>query len=190
MSKALLGWLLATTLILASCSNQPSQQTRNSEQNRALKQWQLNGKIGLRQPNDAVSAQLNWRQCDDYFDIRLTGPLGQGALHLFGTANHATLQTPDGSQQGKLASLMQQHVGWPVPIADLASWALGIPAKGDYQTVDNDSFSQHHWLLSYPSWQAVKSYSLPQKLLATRGNYRVTIIIHQWQLSPDCSNPY
>src|SRR5690606_6476329 len=46
--------------------------------------WQISGKIGIRAPQDSGSGTLFWLQRQDYFDIRLSGPLGRGATRLTG----------------------------------------------------------------------------------------------------------
>ena len=48
----------------------------------ALDGWQISGKVGIRAPRDSGSGTLFWLQRQDYFDIRLSGPLGRGAARL------------------------------------------------------------------------------------------------------------
>jgi outer membrane lipoprotein LolB len=46
--------------------------------------WQIDGKVGIRAPKDSGSGTLFWLQRQDYYDIRLSGPLGRGAARLTG----------------------------------------------------------------------------------------------------------
>jgi len=46
--------------------------------------WQISGKIGIRAPQESGSGTLFWLQRQEYFDIRLSGPLGRGATRLTG----------------------------------------------------------------------------------------------------------
>jgi outer membrane lipoprotein LolB len=52
---------------------------RNKQQLTGLDGWQIDGKIGIRAPKDSGSGTLFWLQRQDYYDIRLSGPLGRGA---------------------------------------------------------------------------------------------------------------
>ena len=56
----------------------PAQWRAHKQQITQLDGWQINGKIGIRAPQDSGSATLFWLQRQDYYDIRLSGPLGGG----------------------------------------------------------------------------------------------------------------
>ena len=190
-------WSLIALLISACTTlQQPSRDnastgTSSLEANRQIEQWQLSGKVGLRNGNQAHSAYLNWRQCGSAYDIRLTGPFGQGAAHLTGDDNYANLQTSD--KQSFSASnpeqLLAQHFGWSLPINELLYWIRGVPSpQNDFQA-NNDlhGFSQQQWDVSYPKMTAVNQFQLPAKAVAERAPFKVTVLIKNWQLSPNCS---
>jgi outer membrane lipoprotein LolB len=54
--------------------------------------WQIDGKIGIRAPKDSGSGTLFWLQRQDYYDIRLSGPLGRGAARLTGRPGKVSLE--------------------------------------------------------------------------------------------------
>ena len=64
----------------------------NKEQLSSLDGWQINGKVGIRAPKDSGSGTLFWLQRQDYYDIRLSGPLGRGAARLTGRPGAVSLE--------------------------------------------------------------------------------------------------
>lgn len=160
--------------------------------NQQLQQWQLRGKIGIRQSNEAHSAYLNWRQCGDQFDIRLTGPFGQGAAHLVGNKNSATLMR--GEQILIKASspeqLLDHQLGWSIPVSRLLFWIRGIPDPDvPFFGISNPiGFKQSNWQLSYPKTLTADSYTLPAKAVAKQSALTVTLVLKQWDLTPRCES--
>ena len=87
--------LLAILTLLAGCAakqprelmegqGNPAQWQAHKVQISQIDGWQITGKLGLKTPEDSGSATLQWLQRQSYFDIRLSGPLGQGASRLIG----------------------------------------------------------------------------------------------------------
>lgn len=179
-------------LLLAACSTVPDKPPPPSvlAANGQLEQWQLSGKIGLRNGSEGHSAYLNWRQCGQHYDIRLTGPLGQGAAHLVGDEHQARLDTSD--QQRYFAAtaeqLLAQHFGWTLPVSQLFYWVRGIPTPDQAHRLlpETSGFQQDQWRLSFPRLIAVEHYQLPAKAVAEQAPYKVTLVIKDWQLLPDC----
>src|ERR1700712_4214416 len=62
----------------------PQQWSLHKAQLSQIDGWQINGKVGIRAPKDSGSGTLFWLQRQDYYDIRLSGPLGRGAARLTG----------------------------------------------------------------------------------------------------------
>lgn len=189
-------WCLMA-LIMSACTTlpQPSPETVSLEENRQIEEWQLSGKVGLRNGKQAHSAYLNWRQCGSSYDIRLTGPFGQGAAHLTGNNHSAQLQTSD-KQTFSASSpeqLLAQHFGWSLPLSELLYWIRGVPSpQQDFQKnngLNNGAhgFSQQQWDISYPKITSVEQFQLPAKAVAEREPFKVTLLIKNWQLSPNCS---
>ena len=80
----------------------------------ALDGWQIDGKVGIRAPRDSGSGTLFWLQRQDYYDIRLAGPLGRGATRLTGRPGAVTLDVSgQGSYQADSPEALVQD-GWTV----------------------------------------------------------------------------
>lgn len=72
----------------------PAQWNVYKQQMTSLDGWQINGKIGIRAPKDSGSGTLFWLQRQDYYDIRLSGPLGRGAARLTGRPAKCRWKSP------------------------------------------------------------------------------------------------
>ncbi|NWE67682.1 outer membrane lipoprotein LolB, partial [Pseudomonas gingeri] len=70
----------------------PAQWAKHKQQLSSLDGWQINGKVGIRAPKDSGSGTLYWLQRQDYYDIRLSGPLGRGAARLTGRPGQVSLE--------------------------------------------------------------------------------------------------
>lgn len=183
--------LLAVLLTISACTSLTGGKPAPIAEfagNSSVQQWQLRGKIGIRNSRRANSAYLNWQQCDQRFDIRLSGPLGQGAAHLYGDNRSVTLA--DGESEPITAAepeqLLYRQLGWQIPVSQLHYWVRGIPAPGqDYVATDN-GFQQAGWQLSYRGLSDTGNYQLPSRVIAEHPRLKVTLILSNWDLQPDC----
>ncbi|WP_159931206.1 lipoprotein insertase outer membrane protein LolB [Oceanicoccus sp. KOV_DT_Chl] len=194
--------VLAACLLLSACSQLPTVTPAGQQAlaaNSHIQHWQISGKIGWRHGDQAESAYLNWHQCGQQFEIRLTGPLGQGAAKLFGDASITSLQTSDGQifTAASPEQLLFEQLGWTLPLSQLHFWVRGIPAPtSPFQPGNTDyDFEQQQWQLNFPRFTAIDSYQLPTKLKATHldpipfsgaSPLSVTLIIKDWQLPSQC----
>ncbi len=70
----------------------PAQWQQHKDQLSSIDGWQIEGKVGVRAPKDSGSGTLFWLQRQDYYDIRLSGPLGRGAARLTGRPGQVSLE--------------------------------------------------------------------------------------------------
>lgn len=185
--------IILLCLLLSACSGSrhtAPQPLLPLAANSGLQNWKISGKIGLRTDSDAHSAYINWHQCGESFDIRLSGPLGQGGARLFGNRIGVRLQTKDDETlyAGSAEQLMQQYLGWSLPVSQLAYWMRGIPSPqyAFEASTAGQHFSQQGWQLDFPKLTQVDGYQLPSKATAEQLPYKVTLLIKDWQLQPDC----
>ncbi|MCL4122783.1 UNVERIFIED_CONTAM: hypothetical protein GTU68_001249, partial [Idotea baltica] len=89
-------------LLLSGCSAFRSQETTtnivNPNQWKEHKQkvsqldtWQIKGKAAIRTEKESGSGTFFWLQKKEYFDIRLSGPLGRGSVRLAGRPGNIVL---------------------------------------------------------------------------------------------------
>jgi len=193
--------LISSALILlAGCAGFTSKESVQGQGNPAaweahkqqiggIDGWQISGKIGIRAPSDSGSATLFWLQRQDYFDIRLAGPLAVGSARISGRTNDVVL---DLSTQGSFTSnsaedLLEKGLGWRLPLTQLFWWVRGLPAPESLSQVslDNDSqlnrLEQDGWQIQYLSYIEQDGYSLPERIKLQGQDLQVTLVIKDWQ---------
>src|SRR3972149_5389831 len=64
--------------------------------------------------------------------MRIMAPLSQGTFELRGDDRSVALRTPENETLTATdpQALMQQNLGWSLPVAGLKYWVRGIPAPG------------------------------------------------------------
>ncbi|KFX69551.1 membrane protein [Pseudomonas taeanensis MS-3] len=194
--------LIAFSLIvlLAGCSSltsrealegqgDPARWQAHKQQVGSLDAWQISGKVGIRAPKDSGSGTLFWLQRQDYYDIRLSGPLGRGAARLTGRPGAILLEVANQGRY-KAASpeaLLQQQLGLNLPVSHLLWWIRGLPAPNSKSrlTLDGDSrlaqLRQDGWEVDYLSYAEQNGFWLPERLKLNGHDLQVTLVIKDWQ---------
>ena len=157
--------------------------------------FQLRGKLGVEQPSKSVSARFVWRQRDSGFTIDLWGPLGQGRVRLTGDAHRIAVVDGKGAilSEGDHDEVMRAHLGWTLPLEVLPDWVLGAPSNAAlHQHPEYDAaghlvaFKQLDWAVAYAQHREVVGPNgarwLPRKITATKGDYRIRLVITEWQI--------
>ena len=161
----------------------------HKQQLSTLDGWQINGKVGIRAPKDSGSGTLFWLQRQDYYDIRLSGPLGRGAARLTGHPGQVVLEV---ANQGRFEaqspeSLLAEQLGWELPVSHLVWWVRGLPAPDSKSrlTLDGDSrlahLEQDGWKVEYLSYSEQNGYWLPERMKLHGENLDVTVVLKEWQ---------
>ena len=167
----------------------PAQWQAHKAQASQLNGWQISGKVGIRSPRESGSATLFWLQRQDYFDIRLAGPMGRGAARLTGRPGAVSL---DAANQGQFQAesaeaLLQQQLGWSLPVAHLFWWIRGLPAEDSKSRLILDSESrlakleQDDWQVEYLSYVEQNGYWLNERMKLHGAKLDITLVIKDWQ---------
>jgi outer membrane lipoprotein LolB len=148
--------------------------------------WQLDGRAAVALGSQGWQATLNWRQSGMFAEVHLSGPFGIGALVL--------KQGPDGlSLNGVVPSdavqaQVQDKLGFEPPLENLHYWLLGVPNPAyAFEVSRNDqdrakTLTQAGWSVSYERYMPVAADLLPTRLVVSRADVRVRIIIDHWDL--------
>ncbi|MCU1716352.1 lipoprotein insertase outer membrane protein LolB [Pseudomonas sp. 5P_3.1_Bac2] len=154
-----------------------------------LDAWQINGKVGIRAPQDSGSGTLFWLQRQDYYDIRLSGPLGRGAARLMGHPGKITLEV---ANQGRYEAqspeqLLHEQLHLNLPVSHLLWWIRGLPSPDSKSRLNLDShsrlagLSQDGWQIEYLSYTEQNGYWLPERLKVSGEDLQITLVIKDWQ---------
>lgn len=176
-------------LLLAACAPTGIQPGVDDQ-----RRWQLNGKIGLRSARLAESAIIHWRQCGDHFDVRLAGPLGQTVARIDGHHDHLTVAI-DGREPvvtDDPETLLQEQLGWSVPLRALRYWvrgeaAPGAPAELSGPAGQPQRLDQLGWQVNYLGYHTLdataQQLALPARLQLRNPQLTATLLIREWLLS-------
>lgn len=163
-----------------------------TERLQMLERWRLAGKVGLRTPDDATSANLDWVQAPRHYRMLISGPFGAGRSVLESTPGNVTLTTGEGRFQAATPEqLMQQQLGWSLPISALDYWVRGLPAPGSDHAMQADPrgfptrLNQAGWTIEYRDWSWAPELAgglwLPRRLVMSYGDLHATLIVNQWR---------
>jgi len=177
------------TLLLAACVTEPAvldgkySYTGNTRLYN-LQTWSLSGRLAISAPNDSWSANIEWRHQPNLEKIKLSGPLGQGAVLIELTGNAVKIDRGGGNVQtsNQPEQFINQQLGMSVPLQSLRYWALGVPESNRAYQATSDGFVQNGWLIAYKAMQQVNAEILPHKLSVSDTRVKLKLIIDQWGL--------
>ena len=202
MKKSQFFLVILTNLLLIGCvpmrpaTNMPSNKVVTwpirQQGLQQITNWQLSGAVAVRTPQKAFSASVNWQQQKNSccYTLNLLGPLGIGAVILTGNATQITLQEDNGQiyTASTPEQLLQLHLGWQLPIANLYYWVRGLPAPNAPAQMSFDSFNhvtslqQQGWQITYLSYTGVGLYDLPNKIFMRNGPVQIRLVISTWRV--------
>jgi outer membrane lipoprotein LolB len=177
-------------LLLSACAATPL--LKSSRSAAEFGDWQLHGRIALTQGDQGWHASLLWQQQADVYQMKLSGPLGQGGFQLAGDATGVVLVDAEGNsyfaRDGD--ALLLQATGWQLPVVGLKYWVRGLPVPDAEATREYDEsghlsrLEQSGWIINYQRYQLVEGAAVPSKLQLARDDISVRLVISQWQLGP------
>ena len=155
--------------------------------------WRAIGKLAARTDDKSRnwSASLDWRQANEEFLRRLSGPFGQGALQVKGRPGEVELTTASGERRIARTpeTLFVQETGWDIPASSLRHWITGRARPGmpvqDW-TLDAggrlSSLAQQGWSIEYKYPGDPREHSLPDRITLHGEGVRVRIVVRDWRL--------
>jgi outer membrane lipoprotein LolB len=168
----------------------PAPGERHADQVRAFDDWRLAGRLAVQRADKGFSADINWRQSHHDFDLKVMAPLNGGTFHLNGGARKVELITPDGESfsAARPETLMQDHLGWSIPLDGTRYWIRGIPdpASAASQEITDEQgrwtdFEQNRWRVSILDYVKLDDIDLPRRLYLTRDDLKVRIVVKHWE---------
>jgi outer membrane lipoprotein LolB len=149
-----------------------------------LQAWHLEGRLAITAPKDSWSATIEWKHQPDVENIRLSGPLGQGAVAIELRGDVVKIDRGNGRVQtsNQPEIFINQQLGLFVPLQSLRFWAVGLPEADQKFQETSDGFVQDGWLIAYKEMQKIGAEAMPHKLAATNEKVKLKLIIDQWNL--------
>jgi len=178
---------LVLLMLLGGCAPLPTVPVGARPDRIETAAFALNGRIAVKHNGTRHSAGLRWVHRGQSDELLLQGPLGQTAARVYRDARGATLE--DGNRQYQAAdaeSLMQQVLGWQLPLGGLHRWVLGQAMDGDAQ-IERDErgrialLRQDGWEVRYLRYDGDATDSLPSRLQLSRDELQVQLLIDEWE---------
>ncbi len=152
--------------------------------------WQLRASMAANSEDDGWNARVFWQQAGEAYELRLQGPMGQGAVRLQGDAQGVVMYT--GGEVYRAATpeaLLDQQASIRLPLVYLRYWVRGLPVP-DIE-IQTRSFTpegqlsqiqQAGWNITFARYKSVEGLSLPHKIRLENALYVARIGISKWQL--------
>ncbi len=189
--------ILLSVLLLTACSGQqirpPTQDPvqewrRHQQQLQGLTHWNLRGRIALKSGREGLNANIFWRQWDENYYLRLSGPFGLGALTLAGNPQGVALRDRGETAlyRGDAEQLFFRRTGMRLPVESLSYWVRGIPRQGATAKIVLDdrgrlkSLRQSGWKIDYRRYTQQQGVALPAKLFLENRQIKVRLVIDRW----------
>lgn len=165
----------------------PTPTEHNAE---AVQQFYLQGKIGVRTPQQSGSAFFTWQQQAEHYNIELSGILGIGKTQIYGEQGQANLES---SKTGLIQAetpeeLLFTTTGWHAPIGHLVDWVQARPASLDAEIQKDElgrikTLIEDAWLVefNYDNQQALPNRLILKQSLENGGENRITMLIQNRQ---------
>ncbi|WP_181898367.1 lipoprotein insertase outer membrane protein LolB [Alteromonas aestuariivivens] len=176
--------LLLVILLAGGCATQPIRPQAPVDlpeqiaQLSQINQWQVQGKMAIRDQNEAVSANLNWQVDNSDFHFRLTNFLGVTLVDMTNQDGVATLEADDEVYQESDPSwLVYQVTGWHIPLSPLLMWVKGVPLATDQYTLNESGLLASltpgcnrcgAWQITYDDYRETGGYWLPHAITLTQ----------------------
>jgi outer membrane lipoprotein LolB len=167
----------------------------------AIENWQLRGRLNVRQSNANDTVNINWDQhgnaAAQNFDIRLSGTLGLGAMAVHGDASGVTVEKAgeEPLHLRDLSELSRVYLDFDFPAANLLYWVRGLPVPdlpataswtptARLATLEQTDREGRRWTLTFDRYDEDQNPALPGRIRLEQGELRLTFLINAWQFPP------
>ena len=175
-------------------ASEPAWQSHARDLSR-LRSWSLLGIVAVRPAGgDASRVTMRWRQSPDSYLVRFMGPLGVGLFEVEGSATAVEARFPDGRRTSAASpeALLEQEIGWSVPLQGLRYWIVGAPvpdgAPLEMELDDRGRLArleQAGWTVVYERYGTVGGLSLPERIRFSNESVDATVVVRRWKAERD-----
>lgn len=136
-----------------------------------------------------ILANYTWQQSgQSAYDIRVFSPLNLFNIQLIGQPDSVKLirSSKESLQASSPDRLLKKSMGWNLPVRNLYYWIRGASAPGE-RSFTQDAFGhlailkQNGWRIEYSHYTKQGAVDLPGKLILTRPNLRLSIVVKAWK---------
>lgn len=151
--------------------------------------WRIQGAVSVSTAQKTQMGSFAWQQMRGRYAINIYGPLNLGSIGIHGMPGYVTLYKPTGTFSARTPeALMQQQMGWYLPISNMNFWVRGLPAPGIAAKQSHDQFGhlvflqQQGWNIQFQAFQPLGNVDLPRKIVMDNQQLHVKLVIKNWNL--------
>jgi len=156
-----------------------------------LNTWRCEGRAAILAQNGGGQISFDWLHTAKDQVLSIKTPLGQNAMQLTVNPGGATLIDHEGQvTQGENGeAMLNEALGWSVPLESLSAWLLGLPAsREDSYTLDPQgrllTLDSQGWTIEYKRYSEINgqgmSLNLPSKFELRRSEISLRLVIDRW----------
>ncbi len=196
LPKLFISSFMMLTLLITACVSRPTtpveiNNMQHREQLSAITQWSVKGRIGIKTADDGFTSNLNWQHQPDKQYFRIYGSLGQTYAELRQNNQLTVLELPDDKiyESSNAEAMIQDVLGYSLPIEHLQYWILGLPYPGGENdlTFDEQGFLRQikyqQWHISYSKFKQFTDFGdlyLPGKIKVTDDQVTLRLSLRNW----------
>lgn len=202
MMKCVFSGLALLLILLSGCASTPTPRDPSEPRPIDLAQsrdeelidiveWNISGRLGVRLPDDGFSAAIDWQQDGEQYNISVFDPLGRTVAELTGDWQQAKLRLNDGRvfEATDPVALMEDNVGWSLPVKSLIYWVRGLPDpdKVAWRREYNDKghlllLQQEGWKVSFDRYVDSERVdeAFPSLTRFSHKDFKVKLLIQEW----------
>lgn len=158
-----------------------------------LNTWRCEGRAAILAQNGGGQISFDWLHNPQNQVLNIKTPLGQNAMQLTINPGGATLIDHEGqvTQGDNGEAMLNEVLGWSVPLESLRAWLLGLPAsRDDSYTLDPQgrllTLESQGWSIEYKRYSDINNLgtgmSLPSKFELRRSEVTLRLVIDRWTL--------
>lgn len=154
--------------------------------------WQFRGRVSMQRNEEGWHAGVNWQESAGIFTLKLSGPLGQGAVEVTGKEGLVRLQAANGKIiiANDADALLADVTGWQFPVSGIRYWVRGLPAPEPHpqavitrdETGRLQRLVQSGWEIDYSRFEIIDGWRWPTRLRLAADDLVVRLVIDEWVL--------
>jgi len=183
------GLVVMAFLALAGCASAPPTGSTQRPADAEHVNYTINGRIAVKYDGQRSSAGLHWTHHADSDDVLLLAPLGVTVAHIQRDAQGAEMVASGRHYVAQDSDdLMQQALGWHLPLDGLQYWVLALSKPGTEAVVERgahgqtSSLRQDGWDIRYTRYASQMPDSLPLRMVLQREGLEIKLLVDEWQM--------
>ena len=180
---------LCVLLVIAACTPLAVRSPDSVAARQRSTGFLLEGRISATDGQQNVSGRVTWQHASYLDEWTLYSPLG----NIVGQLRHvpaqgAVLRMADGTQyrEDNVQTMLPRLLGVDAPVSALADWVQATPQVSARVLAYDDAgrparMSEGGWIVEYPAYADNTGSALPKRVVISRGETRLTLVIDRWQ---------